>query len=290
MQTLKNGTLAIVINELGAELASIKKGQTDYLWYGEPAYWDRRAPVLFPIVGSVWDAKFRVDGKEYTMGQHGFARDMEFTVVSKTEDSIKFRLESLEETLKIYPYPFILEIGYRLDGNKIEVSWEVANPADREMYFQIGAHPAFLYPDYGSGKEGRGHFAFDRSDSLVCTGLAGKGCADVSVKYPLPMTGGVLKLDSRTFDEVDTFVLEDSQVSKVAMFSEDGTPWLTVTFDAPVLGLWSPPEKDAPFVCIEPWYGRCDRAEFEGEFKDRDWVNRLGAGEKFTTFYTIEIA
>lgn len=290
MYILKNDVLTVEINGFGAELWSIRKGDSEYLWHGDPTYWNRRSPVLFPIVGSVWEARYRVDGKEYQMGQHGFARDMEFEAVSHTEDSIRFRLESSEETLKAYPYPFTLEIGYRLDGGSIEVSWEVTNPAGKDLHFQIGAHPAFLYPDYGTLEKGRGYFTFDRAEGLECIGLAGKGCADVSVKYPLPLKEGRLKLDSDTFDNVDTFVLQDSQVRKVSMFSEDGTPWLSVTFDAPVLGLWSPPGKNAPFVCIEPWYGRCDRAGFEGEFKDRDWMNSLAPGEKFNASYLIEIA
>jgi len=290
MQTLTNGVLTVEINEVGAELWSIRKGETEYLWHGEPEYWNRRSPVLFPIVGSVWEARYRVDGKEYTMGQHGFARDMEFEVVAKTGDSIRFRLESSEETLKAYPYPFTLEIGYRLEGSGIEVSWEVGNPADKDMHFQIGAHPAFLYPDYGKLEKGRGYFTFDRCGGLECVGLAGKGCADATKRYPLPLSDGRLKLNSDTFDDIDTFVLQDSQVKKVAMFCEDGTPWLSVTFDAPVLGLWSPPGKNAPFVCIEPWFGRCDRAGFEGEFKDRDWMNSLASGERFNASYRIEIA
>ena len=94
---------------------------------------------------------------------------------------------------------------------------------------------------------------------------------------------------SDTFDAIDTLMLEDSQISEVKMLKADGTPWLALTFDAPVVGIWSPPHKVAPFICIEPWYGRCDRVGYEGEFKDKDWMNRLASGEKFSSVYTIEI-
>ena len=290
MQTLENGILTVDVSEVGAELQSIRKGKTEYLWHGDPAYWGRRSPVLFPIVGSVWETRYRVDGREYNIGQHGFARDEEFTLVSASDTEVRYRLESTEETLKRYPFPFVLEIAYRLQDNRLEVIWEVENPADADMWFQIGAHPAFLYPDYDPAAQGRGSFTFDRNDGLECITLADKGCVDVDSRYPLPMKDGVLKLNVDTFDPVNTFVLEGSQVTETVMYREDGTPWLKLMFDAPVLGLWSPPGMNAPFVCIEPWYGRCDRAGYEGEYKDKDWMNHLAPGERFSKSYTIEIA
>lgn len=291
MQTLKNDFLTVQVSDFGAELQSIVKDGYEYLWQGDPAFWGRRSPVLFPIVGSVWEKKFRVDGKEYEMGQHGFARDSRFALVSASDSEVWYRLESSEETLSRYPWPFVLQIGYRLAGNELEVLWKVANPGSEEMFFQIGAHPAFLYPNYDPETEDRGFFSFDNTENLQCIGLKEKGCVDADARYPLPLDeDGLLHLRKDTFDQVDTFVLQDGQVHKVIFLQQDRTPYLTVTYDAPVIGLWSPPEHNAPFVCIEPWYGRCDRAPFEGEFKDRDWVNGLAAGETFSAAYTIGIA
>lgn len=290
MQTLSNGTLTIKVSEHGAELQSIRKGETEYLWQGDPTYWGRHSPVLFPIVGSVWEAKYRVDGKEYQLGQHGFARDMDFTLVFSSDTEVRYRLESTAETLEKYPWPFVLEIAYRLHGNCVDVIWEVTNSGDKEMYFQIGAHPAFNYPDYDTESAGRGSFTFDRTEGLECIRLKEKGCVDAITKYPLELPDGRLKLDKDTFDKIDTIILEHNQIGRVEMFREDGTQWLALSFEAPVTGLWSPPGKNAPFVCIEPWYGRCDRAYYTGEYKDRDWVNRLEPGELFSKKYVIEIA
>ena len=99
---------------------------------------------------------------------------------------------------------------------------------------------------------------------------------------------GLLPLDVHTFD-IDTFIVENSQISQVDLFDKEKRPYLSLHFNAPVVGLWSPPTKNAPFVCIEPWYGRCDRVNYTGEFKDRDWVNHLEAGESFEASYTITI-
>ena len=290
METLKNDILTVEVNTFGAELQSIRKGETEYLWQGDPAYWGRRSPVLFPIVGSVWEKKYRVEGKEYELGQHGFARDMEFELVSISESEVRYRLVSSEQTKAKYPYDFVLEIAYRLHGNKLDVVWEVSNPSEKEMYFQIGAHPAFNYPDYSSENSGRGSLTFDKAEGLECIRIKEKGCVDAQTKWPLEMQCGRVKIEKDTFDVLDTIMLQDSQISKINMFKEDGSAWLSMTFDAPVVGIWSPPGKNAPFICLEPWYGRCDSAGYEGEYKDKDWMNRLAPGEKFETVYTIEIA
>ena len=247
--------------------------------------------MLFPIVGSVWEKRYRVDGKEYELGQHGFARDMDFTLVSASDTEVRYRLESDEETLKKYPFRFVLEIAYRLHGNSLDVIWEVVNPSDGELYFQIGAHPAFIYPDYDPEKQERGFFVFDRKDGLECIRIKEKGCVDALTKHPLVIPeDGRLPIERDTFDAIDTIMLQDSQIGRVDMLRADGSPWLALSFDAPVVGIWSPPGKVAPFICIEPWYGRCDRAGYEGEYKDKDWMNHLAPGEKFSSVYTIEIA
>ena len=290
MQTLKNEMLTIQVSEHGAELQSIRKDDYEYLWQGNPEYWGRRSPVLFPIVGSVWEKCFRVDGKVYEMGQHGFARDMDFELVSAADTEVWYRLESSEKTLSAYPWPFVLEIGYRLEGSSVEVLWKVTNPGDTEMFFQIGAHPAFNYPGYDPDAVDRGVVAFDRNDNLQRSGFKGKGCVDPQARFPIPLSDdGMLRLKRDTFDDIDTLMLENDQVHKVVFLKNDSSPYLTVTFDAPVVAIWSPPKRNAPFFCIEPWYGRCDRADFTGEFKDRDWVNALAPGATFAASYTITL-
>lgn len=288
MVTLGNDIITVSVKEHGAELCSIRKGEVEYLWQADPAFWARHSPVLFPIVGAVWEGKYRVDGKEYPMGQHGFARDMDFTLVNRTETEVRYRLESSEETLAKYPWPFVLEIAYRIHDNKVDVIWEVTNPGETEMPFQIGAHPAFFYPDFDPETKERGFFSFGRAEDIEYILISEKGCAETGVKYPMELKDGRLPLDTSSFDR-DAFIIEDYQVKKVTLHRQDGTPWLSLSFDAPLVGLWSPPGKNAPFICIEPWYGRCDRAHYEGEYRDKDWMNILAPGERFCSVYTIEV-
>ena len=290
MKKLSNQKLTIQVAEHGAELSSIVANATgkEYLWQADPAFWKRHSPVLFPIVGSVWEKEYRHEGKTYPLSQHGFARDMDFTLVSETANELRFSLESTAETLKVYPFPFLLEIGYRLTDNRIEVLWHVKNTGDQPMHFQIGAHPAFYYPNYEEDQPDRGFFKFDARKELVYRALAEKGCVGDEV-LPVPIDAeGYLPLNVHTFD-IDTFIVEDSQLKRVDLLDINKNPYLSLTFTAPLVGLWSPPTKNAPFVCIEPWYGRCDRAHYAGEYKDRDWVQHLEAGETFDASYTIEI-
>lgn len=291
MHTLENEILTVKVKEHGAELCSIVKGDTEYLWQADPAFWGRHSPVLFPIVGSVWNGRYHVGDKEFALGQHGFARDMDFEKVNGSDSEVRYRLVSSDETAARYPWQFVLEIAYRLHGNKIDVIWEVCNPSDEEMCFQIGAHPAFNYPDYDPVKDERGYLSFDVKDNLQCIRIQEKGCVNADVTYPLEIPqDGLLPLAKDTFDTIDTIMLQDRQIGSVTLYRADRSPWLSLSFDAPVVGIWSPPGKNAPFICLEPWYGRCDRAGYEGDFTDKDWMNRLAPGERFSSVYTIEIA
>lgn len=291
MHILKNDILTVKVKEHGAELCSIVKDGNEYLWQADPAFWGRHSPVLFPIVGSVWNGKYRVGDKGFALGQHGFARDMDFKPVSGSDTHVRYRLESSDDTAAKYPWQFVLEIEYRLYDNKVDVIWEVSNPSGEDMFFQIGAHPAFNYPDYDSETQERGYLSFDVNDNLQCIRIKEKGCVDADVTYPLEIPqDGLLPLARDTFDAIDTLMLQDGQIGRVTLYRNDASPWLSLSFDAPVVGIWSPPGKNAPFICLEPWYGRCDRAGYEGDFRDKDWMNRLAPGERFSSVYTIEIA
>lgn len=288
MKTLTNQTLTIRVSPHGAELCSLVCNGKEYLWQADPAYWKRHSPVLFPIVGRVWDDRYRVEGREYSLPQHGFARDMEFTLVSESADEVRYRLTDTEETLKKYPYHFALEIGYRIEGKQVTVMWQVENTGDEVMHFQIGAHPAFYYPGFDAANAERGYFRFDRDDALECVCVSEKGCVDVQKRRTLTLEEGLLPLDVHTFDN-DALVLEQGQVKEVTLCDGEKRPCLSMRFAAPVVGLWSPPGKNAPFVCIEPWYGRCDRAHYEGEYKDKDWMQQLDPHEQFRAAYVIEV-
>jgi len=323
---LSNGIITIAVSPNGAELTSIKKDATgrEYLWQADPKYWKRHSPVLFPIVGSVWDGEYRSKGQKgvlqagepyversFKLGQHGFARDMVFQLIDDEPDAegnpqLLYVLRSNEETLKKYPYRFRLEIGYVLKGNAVEVVWRVMNPSrEEELKFQIGAHPAFYWPllsndDIKQGvarqdevlaqSKSRGYFKLgDEAVVLKKSVITEKGCVDTTLSAEVEIEeGGYLPLDTEIFGN-DALIFENGLVQTVTLCDQDKNPYLTLKSEAPLMGLWSPPGKNAPFVCIEPWYGRCDRVNYKGTYEEKDWIQTLAPLGVFEARYQIII-
>ncbi|MGL4852066.1 MAG: aldose 1-epimerase family protein [Phocaeicola sp.] len=289
MEKLSNSTLSIQVSPLGAELQSIQKEGKEYLWHGDAQFWDRRSPVLFPLVGRVWGDEFRHKGESYPIGQHGFARDMEFQLVVQKENELLYKLESTPETEARFPFPFTLWIGYKIEANQLEVTWKVENPGTEELPFQIGAHPAFNLPSFDEDTKERAYFRFLPERELNYVIPVEKGCVSPTL-YPLTLEEGWMPITSDTF-ECDTYVFTDSQVKEIALYNKEKKPYLRMQFDAPLLGLWAPTNSrpDCPFVCIEPWYGCCDEVGYNGDFRDRKWMQHLAPQESFETSYTIII-
>ena len=285
---ISNDQISIRIDSMGAELKSLKRKDTDteYMWEGDPAYWKRTSPVLFPIVGSLHDGSYLLNGRRYPMGQHGFARDMEFQLKSQSSQEIWFSLKSDAETLEKYPYEFLLEIGYELQGSTVIVKWKVSNPADTELYFSIGGHPAFCCPLTKGENQEDYRIWLDAKDQ-VTAGVIKDGLMTAE-QAVYTLENGYLRITEHLFDQ-DALVIENHQAQKAALVKPDGSHYLTVSFDAPLFGIWSPPGKKAPFICIEPWYGRCDAQDFAGTWQERQWGQSLAAGESFEVSYQIEV-
>jgi galactose mutarotase-like enzyme len=286
--TLENEILSVAIDSFGAEVKSVKRkdNQMEYMWQADPAYWGRTSPVLFPFVGVPKNKEYRYEGKTYAMGQHGFARDMEFELESIGENSIWFVLESTEETYAKYPFAFRLHIGYELEDNRLEVKWKVENTDNKMMYFSIGAHPAFRCPIHGEEtKLGYGLKFGGLSTELHHHGNTPAGLA-VMQEEVLPLENGSVRFTPGFFDKC-TYMVEGKQTGQVSLLDAAGAAYVNVEFDTPLFAVWSPEGKEAPFVCIEPWYGRCDAEDFEGELQERDYENALKAGERFEAAYRI---
>lgn len=287
--TLENEALKVEIDSFGAEIKSIKRVSDDreYMWCGDPKYWGRTSPVLFPFVGAPRNKEYRYEGKTYAMGQHGFARDMEFELELSEQGSIWFVLSSTEETYAKYPFHFKLHIGYALRENEVRVLWKVENTDSRPMYFSIGAHPAFLCPIHGEGdKLGYGLKFGGLTDELHHHGNTPEGMA-VMEDEVLALTDGAVRFTPGFFDKC-TYMVEGAQTGEVSLLDRDGEAYVTVRFDAPLFAVWSPEGKDAPFVCIEPWYGRCDAVDFEGSLAERAYENELAPDGAFTASYVME--
>ncbi len=285
--TLKNNEIEITVHSLGAELKSLKDISADreYMWLADGKYWARTSPILFPIVGCYRNGESYYNGEIYKMSQHGFARDLEFMLTEQTEEEIWFCLTDKEENWEAYPFAFSLEIGYRLEGRSVKVMWRVTNPADQTMYFSIGGHPGFMAPQRSDEKT-TCYVKFDNLEKITCRQIADGLATEEVIEIPVP--GGILAVTEEVFAN-DALVIEGNQTQKVQLLDEKKEAFITVEFEAPLFGVWTPPGKNAPFICIEPWYGRCDKVNFTGSIEQREWGNMLEAGEVFEAEYLIKV-
>ena len=287
--TLENDKIKLTVAEHGAEIKSLirKADGKELMWQADAAYWGRTAPVLFPLVGNYYQKKSVFKGQTYEMGQHGFARDMDFMLGRQTENELVFLLKDNEESRKKYPFSFLLVITYRLENDTVNVEWKVENPNEEEMYFSIGGHPAFNC-DLDTYTL---RFEKDNQPNAKITANIiaddGSGCLGDEQKQ-LELENGVLGMSDELFNR-DALIIEDRQSDKVTLIDDKGQDVLAVKFDAPLFGVWSPVGKHAPFVCIEPWYGRCDRVGFNQKLEEREYGNALSITDIFQVSFDIQV-
>ena len=289
LHTLQNDILKIKISDFGAELKSITglSDGTEYLHNGDPQYWKYTSPVLFPFVGKVVNNKYRVNGKEYELPQHGFARTSEFTCIRESVDEVAFRLDWNEETLKVYPFKFRLEIAYILRYNKVEVMWTVENLDDKEIYFSIGAHPALKCPIVEGENFDDCYLKFDVAEKSSRMLLTPNGTLSHERK---PMLDGKeLNLNYEIFKD-DALVFEKLKSDEFSICSRKSSKSITIrAIKFPYTGIWTPAKGGAPFICIEPWLGHADYDDFTGDFSEKEGIIKLSVKESFDAGYTFII-
>lgn len=251
---ISNNVLEVEINSLGAELQSIKFNGTEYLWQGNKTYWGGRAYNLFPICGRLTDNRYEYDGKSYEMILHGFLRKSELTATRISDNEIDFCLKANNETLAAYPFDFEYRINYALIGRKINMTINVSNRGENEMYFAIGGHPGFNVPFSDDKFE---DYYLELSDNSRPKGiLLSDNCFITTESYDIPVIDGkILPLRHEMFDK-DALIIEGLK-SPIRLKSKNHGHYVKIEFpeDMKYVGLWHTPKTKAPFVCIEPWTG-----------------------------------
>ena len=267
--SLSSPQLGAAINPQGAQLSVLRDARgTDLLWNGDPAVWSGRAPLLFPIVGTLAGGNYRLGSRTYQLPRHGFARNRRFQVLSTSPARAVFRLVADAETLSVYPFRFELDVEFALAGPSLTLTTTVRNVGEEEMPASLGYHPAFLWPlPYGQPRSAHGiEFATDEPDPV--RRLDGAGLLSEE-RIPTPIAGRRLALRDELFGN-DALILDQVRSREVIYGAPEG-PRLRVGFpDSPYLGIWSKP--GAGFVCIEPWRGIADPQGFSGDFRSKPGV------------------
>lgn len=289
---LSNKNIAIEVSRHGAELFSLSKGGTEYLWNGDPQYWNRHAPILFPVVGKPYNNTLRIDDKEYHMKQHGFARDCDFDYVAESATSCHLFLPTQSmPTSDVYPYHYRLEVLYQLIDNTVDITWAIANCGQRDMHFQIGAHPGFMLPDYHADDPTHGFICFYDADGNPVSPKQTSALDDGN-RTPLAaptIHPSLMPIGTDTFAN-DALIFEQKQIATAELCDKEGKALLKVECEqADAFGIWAPHKPGCSFVCLEPWCGICDPKGYTGDIADRPYDHPLPPGDVYQFHYAITI-
>ena len=286
--TIENGCLSLTVDTLGAQMMSLKRNGTEYLWQGDSKYWGDRAPILFPFIARLTNNSYTFNGKLYPMTIHGFANASEFSVAEQTADSLVLELRSNEKTLAQYPIDFVFRVIFQLEGDTLVTTYHVENKSAVTMPFGIGGHPGFKVP-VGENEKFEDYcleFSLpcqpDRVGFTPAVYLSGHDEA-----YPLE-EGKRIPLSHDLFDE-DAIILKN-MAREVTLKSKASDHSVTVSYpQMPYLGIWHWPHTDAPYVCIEPWSSLPSRQDVVEEFTCKSDMVQLPSGGVYNNTWTITL-
>jgi galactose mutarotase-like enzyme len=280
--TISNSIVSATINHKGAELQSLQNvnSKREYIWEGNPSYWGKHSPVLFPIVGTLKNNSYQYKSKIYKLLRHGFARDMDFNLMSSESDKVVFCLQFNEATKQIFPFEFELRITYSLENTEVAITYTIINHGMETMPYSIGGHPAFalnqLFEKYS--------LQFEPNEKLISYSLENDLLSENKQEIPLLNNG--LPLTYSLFEQ-DALIFK-SLKSKQILIVENGTPILNFKFcDFPNFGIWT--KRNAPFLCLEPWAGYSDTVTSNSNIVAKEGIQLLESNSSKDYSFSIEI-
>ena len=276
---LKYGNVEIGVFTKGAELYSYKINGEEFIWERNSEFWGGSSPVLFPFVGILKSGKYTFDGKEYKIStRHGFARDNNFDLIEKGENFLKFKFFSNEETLKKYPFKFDLFLTYKINGDTLEIKYEVINKNAGEMYFSLGAHPAFALKLNENIKLNDYFLEFEKEETAQIYKLV-NACV-LNEKQDYLKNEKIIRLNETIFDD-DAIIFKNLKSNKVTIKCDKTDKKISVNYEGfPYVAFWS--KHAAPFVCIEPWFGITDFESCSGKLEEKEGIIKLPENNNFT--------
>lgn len=278
--TLSNSNLTAKINPIGAELFSLESNNKEYIWEGNPAFWGKHSPVLFPIVGTLKNNTYSYNKINYHLSRHGFARETEFKLLDKKDNSAIFSIESNPNTLKVYPFEFELQLIYTLEENFLHIEYKVINKGNVQMPFSIGAHPALSLP----GNFENYSIEFEKEEPLVYNLLETDLISNKT--KTLATVDNKVALNYPLFEN-DALIFKTLKSNYLTIYEHE-KPLIRMHYeDFPDLGIWT--KMNAPFLCIEPWFGYSDSIENTGNIMEKEGIQILEPKATFESKFSIEI-
>lgn len=293
--SISSNSLTASIDTMGAQLMSLRKGESEYLWQGDSNWWPRRAPILFPIVGVLKDSKAESAEGTISLARHGLARLNEFKVVEQSTSSVTLQLKSTEETRKSYPYDFELKLIFSVAGDTLTQTYEVTNPANVVLPFTLGAHPAFNIPIPGveASSLDQYHLSFTRSWTSYGPSITDEGLCDYTTPQRLIVDSDTLPLSWELIDREKTITLENVPDRRITLAASTEAPseahGIQMDFEGfDYLGIWSA-TPGCPFVALEPWCGIADTVDCDGIFEHKPGIISLEPGQSIAKTLNIKV-
>ena len=288
MFVLENEVLKVQVISKGAELQSIvnKLFGMEYLWNGDPAFWAKRSPVLFPVVGSLKNNQYVYQGKAYQLPRHGFARDMDFQVEKQSPEEIIFLLRSNAETKTNYPFDFEFRIRYQLQGDELSTEYMISNTGNSILLFSVGGHPAFRLPLTTETRFDDYYLQFEEPENLSRWPISKDGLLQTQT-IPVLEDSKRLSLKKSLFYQ-DALVFKypaSSEISLLSLKTDRGIQFQMGEF--PFLGIWS--AKDADFICIEPWCGVADSVNSDQQLEHKEGIEKTAPGKVFSRQWRVKV-
>lgn len=289
---IKTARAEAIGSTIGGELVSYKLDGKEYVWEGLPEYWASHAPVLFPTVGSTIDGSVKFEGKAYPLQKHGFARKQEFRLLESTADKLVYELYDNAASHEVYPYKFRLLITHKISDAGFSTEYTVENIDSKPIWFCIGGHPGFRCPmnDGESFSDYKLVFEKVENEDVIYTTNYGGGYIDSS----LPITDKLKNTNEWALDYADydvdvllTKKLKSRHVKLINKNTGKGIDFDFTGFNA--LGIWTPPHKQAPFVCLEPWNGLPAHLDESGNFEDKPYAIKLDAADSYSVGYKVKV-
>jgi galactose mutarotase-like enzyme len=288
MFILENEVLKVEVASKGAELQRItnKVFGIEYLWDGNPAFWPKRSPVLFPIVGSLKNNTYYYQGRPYKLPRHGFARDMDFRVEQQKQKEITLLLQSNAETKTNYPFDFEFRIRYQLLGDEVSTEYIVTNTGNEILFFSVGGHPAFHVPLTKDTQFSDYYLRFEETENLSRWPINKDGLI-LNQQIPVLEDSNRLNLQKSLFYQ-DALVFKYPASSEISLLSGKTSHGILFQMgEFPFLGLWS--AKDADFICLEPWCGIADSVDSDQQLEHKEGIEKLTAGKVFSRQWRVKV-
>ena len=293
--SISSNSLTASIDTMGAQLMSLRKGESEYLWQGDSNWWPRRAPILFPIVGVLKNGNAESAEGTVTLARHGLARLNQFEVVEQSPSSVTLQLKSTEETRKAYPYDFELKLIFSVDGDTLTQSYKVTNPANVVLPFTLGAHPAFNFPIPGveAASLDQYHLSFTRSWTSYGPSITDEGLCDYTTPQRLIVDSDTLPLSWELIDREKTITLEDVPDRRITLAANveasSEAHGIQMDFEGfDYLGIWSA-APGCPFVALEPWCGIADTVDCDGIFEHKPGIISLEPGQSIAKTLSVKV-